>query len=396
LQGFFSWDPELSEVMRVPKMEHALEAEGLELASHIPILCHLFSLPLPDRYEPLELSPQEQRQRALATLLACLLATSRAAPAVLVIEDLQWADPSTLELLGLLLDHLPTVPMLAVFTFRPEFDPPWPRKSHVNPIHLNRLTRDQAALLVGRVARTELSPALTEQLVGKTDGVPLFVEELTKMVLELGGSEDPVTELPIPATLQDSLMARLDRLGTAKQTAQLGAVLGREFPYGLIRTVFTESESRLRDDLNRLEQAELLFRRGFPPEARYMFKHALIQDAAYDSLLKKKRRQVHERLAEVLAEHYPELGTTQPELLAHHFAAAGAGDKAGVYYQRAGDRASERSANREAITHLSKGLEILASLPNTPERSHQELTLELALGSPLIATEGMSSAVRKA
>jgi class 3 adenylate cyclase/predicted ATPase len=396
LQGFFSWDPEFSEEMRVRKMERALEAEGLELASHIPILCHLLSLPLPERYVPLELSPQEQRQRAMATLIACLLATTRTAPAVLVIEDLQWADPSTLELLGVLIDQLPTVPMLAVLTFRPEFNPPWPRKSHLNPIHLNRLTRDQAALLVGRVARTELSAALTEQLVGKTDGVPLFVEELTKVVLESSGPEDRLTELPIPSTLQDSLMARLDRLGTAKRTAQLGAVLGREFPYGLIHMVFTEGEPRLRDDLNRLEQAELLFRRGFPPEARYMFKHALIQDAAYDSLLKKKRQQVHERVAQVLEEHDPELGETQPELLAHHFAAAGAWDKAVVYCQRAGDRASERSANSEAITHLSKGLEILAALPDSPERTRQELTLQLALGSPLIATEGMSSGVRKA
>jgi class 3 adenylate cyclase/tetratricopeptide (TPR) repeat protein len=396
LRGFFSSDPERSKVMRVTEMERVLEAEGLELASHIPILCHLLSLPLPETYEPVALSPQEQRQRAMNTLLACLLSAARAAPAVLVIEDLQWADPSTLELLGLLIDQLPTVPMLAVLTFRPEFDPPWPRKAHLNPIHLNRLTRDQAALLVGRVAKTDLPAHLTQQLVGKTDGVPLFVEELTKMVLESGRPEDPLTDLPIPATLQDSLMARLDRLGTAKQTAQLGAVLGREFPYDLMRQMSAAGEPRLREDLNRLEQAELLFRRGFPPEARYTFKHALIQDAAYDSLLKKTRQQVHERVAHVLEGHYPELGETQPELLAHHFAAAGARDNAVVFYQRAGERASERSANREAITHLSKGLELLAGLPHTPERARQELAFQLALGSPLIATEGMSSGVRKA
>jgi class 3 adenylate cyclase/predicted ATPase len=396
LHQFFSWTGDLSMDMRVTKMEHALQEIGLETANHVPVLSQLYSMPLPEHYEQLKLSPQEQREQTMKTLLSCLLSTAGGRPVVLVIEDLHWVDPSTLELLELLIDQLRTEPILGVLTFRPEFDAPWRRRSHLNPIHLNRLTRGQAAQMVERIAGIGPPEAWTEQLVSRTDGVPLFVEELTKMVLESGLLDGRLTAVSIPSTLQDSLMARLDRLGTAKHLAQLGAVLGREFSYDLIRTVSPSGEDELQDDLKRLEQAELVFRKGFPPEALYSFKHSLVQDAAYDSLLKKKRQKVHEGVAHVLEEQYPEVRDTQPELLAHHFAEAGILDKSVAYCQRAGERASERSANREAITHLSRGLELLTTLPDTPERASQELTLQLALGSPLIATKGMSSEVWQA
>jgi class 3 adenylate cyclase/predicted ATPase len=396
LHRIFSWNGDLSVEMRVTRMERALQELGLESSNHVPVLSHLFSMPLPERYDPLEVSPKEQRERTLSTLLSCLLATVRGGPVMLVIEDLHWVDPSTLELLDLLIDQLHTEPMLAVFTFRPEFDLPWTRGSCLNPIHLNRLTNDQAALMVEGVAGIEPPIALTEQLVNKTDGIPLFVEEFTKMVLESGQLDGRLAAVPIPSTLQDSLMARLDRLGTAKQLAQLGAVLGREFSYDLIRAVSPSSERELRNDLKRLEQAELVFRRGFVPEATYSFKHSLVQDAAYDSLLRKKRQKIHEGVAHVLEGQYPEVSDNQPELLAHHYVEAGLLDKAIAYYQRAGERASEQSANREAITHLSKGLELLATLPDTPERVSRELALQLALGSPVIATKGMSPEVLQA
>jgi predicted ATPase len=396
LHQFFSWTGDLSMDMRVTKMEHALQEIGLETANHVPVLSQLYSMPLPEHYEQLKLSPQEQREQTMKTLLSCLLSTAGGRPVVLVIEDLHWVDPSTLELLELLIDQLRTEPILGVLTFRPEFDAPWRRRSHLNPIHLNRLTRGQAAQMVERIAGIGPPEAWTEQLVSRTDGVPLFVEELTKMVLESGLLDGRLTAVSIPSTLQDSLMARLDRLGTAKHLAQLGAVLGREFSYDLIRTVSPSGEDELQDDLKRLEQAELVFRKGFPPEALYSFKHSLVQDAAYDSLLKKKRQKVHEGVAHVLEEQYPEVRDTQPELLAHHFAEAGILDKSVAYCQRAGERASERSANREAITHLSRGLELLTTLPDTPERASRELTLQLALGSPLIATKGMSSEVWQA
>ena len=393
LHPFFSWTGDLSMEMRVAKMEQTLQEIGLETAKDVPVLSQLYSIPLAEHYEPLKASPQEQREQTMKTLLSCFLATARRGPVVLVIEDLHWVDPSTLELLELLIDQLLTEPILAVLTFRPEFDAPWRGRSHLNPIHLNRLTRGQAAQMVERIAGMGPPGALTEQLVSRTDGVPLFVEELTKMVLESGMLAGRSTAISIPSTLQDSLMARLDRLGKAKHLAQLGAVLGREFSYDLIRAISPSSEEELQDDLKRLEQAELVFRRGFPPEVTYSFKHSLIQDAAYDSLLLRKRQEVHETVARVLEEQGPEANETQPELLAHHCAEAGLLDKSIAYYQRAGERANERSANREAITHLTKGLELLATLPHTPEHASRELALQLSLGSPLIATKGMSPEV---
>jgi predicted ATPase len=307
-------------------------------------------------------------------------------------EDLHWADPSTLEVLTLFLNQVPTTRLLAVLTFRPEFTPPWGNWSHLSQLTLSRLGRRQVeALVAGITGGKALPPEVVEQIVAKTDGVPLFVEELTKTVVESGllreadnhyeltGSLPP---LAIPSTLQDSLMARLDRLAPIREIAQVGATLGREFSYELLRAVSPMDEASLQQALARLVEAEVLYQRGLPPQARYRFKHALIQDTAYQSLLKSKRQHYHQQIAQVLAEQFPETAETQPELLAQHYTEAGLIAQAITYWQRAGQRASQRSANIEAISHLTNGLAWLATLPDTPERAQQELTLQLALRRP--------------
>ena len=313
-------------------------------------------------------------------------------------EDLHWVDPSTLEFLSLLVDQGPTARILVLCTFRPDFSPPWMGRSHVTQVLVHRLPRRQAVEVIHQVTHGKtLPPEVVEQIVAKTDGVPLFVEELTKMVLESGllqeqeehyeltGSLPP---LAIPTTLHDWLMARLDRLATVKSLAQLGATLGREFSYALLQAVSPWDEQTLQRGLHQLVAAEFLYQRGLPPQATYLFKHALIQDAAYQSLLKSTRQQYHQRIAQVLEAHFSAAPETQPELLAHHYTEAGFIEQAVVYWQRAGRCAIERSANLEAISHLTKGLEVLNTLPDTPERARQELALQMALGPALIATKG--------
>jgi len=241
-------------------------------------------------------------------------------------------------------------------------------------------------------ARTALPPEVVQQIVAKTDGVPLFVEELTKTVVEsVGATHASPLQLAIPATLQDSLMARLDRLGPAKEIAQLSATIGREFSYELLQAVSPQDEATLQHGLKQLVEAELVYQRGLLPQAHYLFKHALIQDTAYQALLKSTRQQYHRQIAQVLAERFPETIETQPELLAHHYTEAGLREQAIPYWQQAGQRAVERSANVEAIRHFTKGLEVLKYLPDTPEHIQQELTLQIALGAPLMATKGFGA-----
>jgi predicted ATPase len=270
-------------------------------------------------------------------------------------EDVHWVDPSTLELLSLLVDQVPTARVLVLLTFRPDFSPPWSGRSHLSPLTLQRLPSRQAAELTDRASRGKPLPAeVVEQIVARTDGVPLFVEELTRTVMESGllqeGEEryeltGPLPPLAIPTTLHDSLMARLDRLATVKVLAQLGAMLGREFSYDLLRAVSPWDEETLRQGLRQLVEAELLYQRGLPPHATYIFKHALIQDAAYQSLLRSTRQQYHQRIAQVLEAEFPETAATQPELLAHHYTEAGLVAQAIPYWQQAGRRAAERSAS---------------------------------------------------
>ncbi len=359
----------------------------------VPLLASLLSIPLSGRYPPLTLTPQKQKQKTLETLITWLLKEAERQPVRLDIEDLHWADPSTLEFLTLLIDQVPTVRLLTVLTFRPEFHPPWGMRSHIAQVSLNRLARRQIEAMVEKVAGGRaLPPEIVRQVAAKTDGVPLFVEELTKMVLEsglhVGAQHAAPLPLGIPTTLHDALMSRLDRLGTTKEVAQLGATLGREFSYELLRAVSLLDEDTLRKSLAQLVDVELVYQRGLPPQARYIFKHALIQDAAYQSLLKSRRQQLHQRIAQVLEEQFAETKETQPELLAHHYTEAGLTEQAIPYWQGAGQRAIERSANSEAISHLTRGLELLKTLPDTPERTQQELMLQIALGVPLQATQG--------
>ncbi|MBI3303769.1 MAG: AAA family ATPase [Deltaproteobacteria bacterium] len=384
---------------KLRKLEDVLAQYGRSLPEVVPLFAALLSLPLPDRYPPLTLTPQRQRQKVLEALLAGLLAMAEQQPLLLVGEDLQWVDPTTLELLSLFIDQGPTARLLTVLTFRPEFRPPWIMRSHLTQFTLSRLSRKQAEEMVGKITRGKTLPAqVVRQLVAKADGVPLFIEELTKTVLESGhlidredhyeltGSQTGLEDIPV--ALQDSLTARLDRLGTVKETAQLGATLGREFPYELLRAVSPLDEMTLQRDLARLTEAELLYQKGVPPQVRYLFKHALIQDAAYQSLLKSKRQQVHQQIARVLEERFSETKETQPELLAHHYTQAALIQQAIPYWQQAGQRALERSANVEAISHLTKGLECLQALPNAAERLQYELILRTTLGPALQASKG--------
>ena len=300
-------------------------------------------------------------------------------------EDLHWADPSTLEFLSLVLDQVPTARMLTLLTCRPEFHPPWASRSHLTQVTLTRLGHPQVeAMITSLTGGKALPAAVVQQIVAKTDGVPLFVEELIKTVLESGLVREeadhyvltgPLPPLAIPATLHDSLMARLDRLATVKEVAQLGATLGRTFAYELLQAVSPLDEATLQQGLRQLVEAELLYQRGVPPQATYLFKHALIQEAAYQSLLRSTRQQYHQRIAQVLEARFPD----------HRGDPAGAGgpalhrgrltEQAVPYWQRAGQQASDRSANLEAISHFTTGIELLKTLPETPERTQQALTL---------------------
>ena len=380
------------------KLEAALAPYDVLLPEVVPLLASLLSLPLFDRYAPPQLTPQRQRQKTLEAILALLFAHAAQRPVLFIVEDLHWIDPSTMELLNLFIDQGPRARILTLFTARPEFHPSWSFRAHVTSLTLERLPPTQVELMIERVTGGKRLPAeVRQQVVAKTDGVPLFVEELTKTVIESGLLREQADryELPsslpslaIPATLHDSLMARLDRLGEAKEVAQLGATLGRAFPYELLQAVSPCDEHRLQQALDQLVDAELLYQRGVPPQVTYVFKHALIQETAYQSLLKSKRQQYHQQTVHTLEQHFPEIAESQPELLAHHYTEAGLPAQALPYWQHAGQRAVERSANVEAISHFTKGLELLEALPEAPERVQQELTLQLALGSPLLMIKG--------
>ena len=395
------FDREESPPQKLSKLEGHLVQYGLPLAETVPLFAALLSLPLTADYAPLPILPEQQKQKTLHAFLTILLHIAAQQPVLFVMEDLHWVDASTLELLSLLVDQGPTARILALFTFRPDFHPPWTGRSHLTQMTLARLPRRQAAELTGRVAHGKALPAeVVEQIVAKTDGVPLFVEELAKMVLESGLLQEredgyaltgPLPLLAIPTTLYDSLMARLDRLATVKALAQLGATLGHEFAYALLHAVAPWDEAIIQQGLHQLVQAEVLYQRGLPPQVTYFFKHVLIQEAAYQSLLKSTRQQYHQRIAQVLETQFPETAATQPELLAYHYTEASLSEPAIRYWQRAGARDLQRSANPEAVQHLTQGLQLLATLPETPARDQQELNLQIALAQALAATRGTSA-----
>ena len=399
LQRMLRFQADNTPEQKLEKLEQNLNQYRLPLDETVPLFGSLISLPVPeDRYPALNLTAQRQRQKTLESIVAITLELAERQPVLFIVEDGHWWDASTNELLGLLMDQTPTAPLLLLVTCRPEFQPPWQHRSYLTEMTLNRLSRHQVEQVATQVAGGKALPAeVIAQLVDRTDGVPLYVEEMTKSVLESGVLKEAderyeltssITSLSIPATLQDSLMARLDRLVTAKAVAQYASVIGRQFSYELLQAVSSLDEATLQRELGRLVEAELVYQRGLPPNAIYTFKHALVQDTAYESLLRNTRQGYHRRIAEVLEELFPETIESQPELLAHHFTEAGLNIQAVIYWQKAGQQASERSSYQEATNHLTTGLTLLQTLPETLQRHQQELTLQMALGAASLAIRG--------
>ena len=401
--------PEETVEERLHKLEALLGRAGLPLAESIPLWAALLSLPLPSRYPPLTLTPQLQRQKTLEDLLTWLLREAERQPVCMIVEDLHWVDASTAEWLSLLIDQVPTARIFLLLACRPEFPLPWAARAHLSQITLRRLSRQDVEAMVQRMTGGKALPAeVLNHLVDTTDGVPLFVEEFTKMVLESGLVKEqegryelagPLPTLAIPVTLHDSLMARLDRLGPAKQVAQLGATIGREFSYALIQAVAPVEEEILQQGLAQLVEAELLSQRGLPPQARYVFKHALIQEAAYHSMLRRTRRQYHRRIARVLEERFPETCESHPET-GSPSRLSGRNMGEGRSLLPAGwEKGVARSANREAVACFEQALVALQHFPENRETCEQAIDLRLDLRNAVRPSEnngGISDCLREA
>jgi class 3 adenylate cyclase/predicted ATPase len=383
---------------RLSKLEAVLAQGTNDLTEAVPLLAELLSIPTGDRYPPLNLSPQKRKEKTLRAQLTQVEGLAARQPVLMVFEDIHWSDPTTREVLDLLIDRIPGLRVLLILTFRPEFAPPWVGRPQVTLLSLNRLPRRQRAEMIAHVSGGKPLPKeIADQIIDRTDGVPLFVEELTKTLIESGVLTDtgdhftvtgPVGPLAIPTSLHASLLARLDHLAPAREVAQIGAALGRQFSHELISAVAPKPQKQLDDALAQLVSAELVFCRGTPPDAEYTFKHALVQDAAYSTLLRGRRQQLHARIAETLERQFPQIVATEPALLAQHCAEAALSEKAVDYRLRAGQQAVARSAMAEAVAQFQKGLNLLASLPESPSRAQQELDLRMALGRALFAAKG--------
>ncbi|WP_342739155.1 adenylate/guanylate cyclase domain-containing protein [Bradyrhizobium sp. B117] len=386
---------------KLDKLEAMLALGTQQVGRATPLIAALLSIPTADHCPPLGLSPAQQRRQTFAALLDQLEGLARDQPLLIICEDLHWADATTLELFDLAVDRIRALPILVLMTSRPEFEPSWSGLANVSLLRLDRLDRqDTRALVEQVVVGRQLPREMMKQIIDKTDGVPLFVEELTKMVLESGllvedagryRLNSPLPPLAIPATLQDSLMARLDRLAPVKEVAQIGAAIGRDFSYALLKYVAGRDDLTLSAALAQLEEAELLLRRGAPPESNYSFKHALVQEAAYESLLKSKRQLLHTRIGEVLREKFPVVAETEPEVLAHHFTEAGLSEVAVEWWRRAGQQALKRSAYSEAVAHLGKAVATADELPDEPRRAMSRLHLQISYGRALRGSLGHSA-----
>ena len=387
---------------RLDKLEVLLAKATDNVREVAPLAAALLSIPTGARYPPLNLAPDAQKQRTLTMLLDQMAGLAAKQPVLAVYEDVHWADPSTKELLDFIVERVERLAILVVITFRPEFVSSWGSRGHITSLTLGRLGRRQGASIIEAATGGKQLPAeVLDQIVTKTDGVPLFIEELTKTLLESGLLHEaadrfvltaPLPTLAIPPTLHDSLVARLDRLGQTKETAQLGAALGREFSHELLAAVSEVGDVELQNALDQLERTGLIFRRGLAPDATYSFKHALVRDAAYAGLLMSTRRRLHSRIARVLKEQFPDRAALEPELLALHFTEGGESAEAINYWLLAGQRAAERSANVEAVAHLRHGLKLIETLPDSVQTAQLELALQSALGLPLIATKGYAAA----
>ena len=377
---------------RLNKLVEVLALADHDLREAVPLLADLLSIPTGDRYRPLNLSPQKRKEKTLQVQLAQIEGLAAQQPLLMLWEDIHWSDPTTLESLDLLIDRAATLRALIILTFRSEFTPPWVGRPHVTLLSLNRLPRRHRAEMIAHLTGGKILPrGVADQIIDRTDGVPLFIEELTKSVVESGWVTVGGEHLAIPTTLQASLLARLDRLAPTREVAQIAAALGRQFSHELISAVADMPSARLENALEQLVQAELVFRRGTPPDATYTFKHALVQDAAYSTLLRNRRQQLHGRIAATLERQFPEIAATQPELVAQHCTSAGVVEKSVEYWDKAGRMAVQRSTMAEAAAHFGKALELLGSLPKSPEQRSNERSLQLALAGALTAAKGWAS-----
>ena len=365
----------------------------------------LLSLPNDGRYPAVELAPQQKRQKTLEALSAQLAALSYSNPVLMVFEDVHWIDPTSLETLGRTVERVTANRVLLVITYRPEFEPPWIGRPHVTALTLNRLGQREIANLIDHLTGNKPLPkTIRQDIIERTDGIPLFVEEMTKAVLEAKSEDDalqtaatiPSSALAVPASLHASLMARLDRLGPAKEVAQTGAVIGREFSHALLAAMVRKPEAELQSALDRLVAAGLLFRQGIPSHASYLFKHALVQDAAYGTLLRDARRALHSRIAETLESQFRETAESQPELLARHYSEAGQIERAALLWGKAGQRSLARSALVEAVEQLTRALDQIATLPATPALRREQIKLQVALVNALMLVKGYAAPEPKA
>lgn len=383
------------------KLEAMSARSGLEAEAIAPFLAALMSISDAGRYAVRDMAPSELKERTIAALIALFAGLSRDVPVLALLEDAHWIDPTSLDVFNRIVERSPGWRVLLVVTFRPYFTTPWAGRANVAALPLNRLGRRQAKAMINRVTAGKALPEeVMEQIVAKTDGVPLFLEELTKTVLESGLLREEndayilntvLTPLAIPSTLQDSLMARLDRLAPVKGIAQIGAAIGREFSYRLLEAVSPIDGPALQDALRQLMSAELLYGRGDPPDSTYVFKHALVQDTAYATLLKSRRQQLHQRIAEAIRDRFPERAESEPGIIAHHFTQAGLMETAVEWWARSGRLAMSRFANFEAVQSLGNGLALTAKMPQGEALERQKLSLRLALGPPMLATRGYAS-----
>jgi class 3 adenylate cyclase/predicted ATPase len=383
----------------------ALLAQTSTSIEDAALFAELLSLPNDGRYPALDLAPAERRQRTLEALILQIRVLGRSSPVLMIIEDVHWIDPSSLELLGHIVDSIVTFPVLLIGTLRPEFEPPWIGPPHVTAVAINRLTHREVGIMIDRVAGDRLlQPSIRQDIIERTDGIPLFIEEMTKAVLEAEGADAvqhiaavvPPSAIAIPASLHASLSARLDRLGPAKEVAQIGAAIGREFSHALVASIVRQSDAELESALDRLVAAGLLFRQGGPPNAAYLFKHALVQDAAYSALLREPRRALHTRIAETLESKFTEVADSRPEVLARHYTEAGLIEKAVILWGKAGQQSLKRSALVEAIEQFSRALRQMATLPAACALRQEQIKLQVALIGPLIHVKGPGAPETKA
>jgi predicted ATPase len=390
--------------VKLSKLDAVL-AQTSTRSEDVTLFAEMLSLPTAGRYPTLDLTPAQRRQRTLEALVSQMESLARQSPVLMIFEDAHWSDPTSLESFGRVVDGITNLSVLLLITFRPEFAPAWIGQPHVTALTLSRLPKREIDALIDGVVGNKLLPvSIRQDIIERTDGIPLFVEEMTKAVLEAESEVEtrrtaaaiPAPALAVPASLQASLMARLDRLGPAKEIAQIGAAIGREFSHSLLDAVAREPEGELQSALDRLIQAGLLFRRGEPPNASYLFKHALVQDAAYGTLLRKPRRALHARIAETIERRFSEIAESHPELLARHCTEAGQIEKAASLWGKAGQRSLERSALVEAVEQLTRALDQIAALPSTPALRQQQIKFQLPVATALGVMKGYAAPVTQA